>query len=461
MLMIIGDIFRTLKKIRGLTFLIVLVVFSTISVIGTPMEAQTVADKESNYKVLFERSMWSYDECATLAVTFSPQENSLYVLVMRLLTRITKEEILKPGYYLYALDFYGNILWKNKISENYSVGTPRVLLVSEDNTKILVGGHEGVLLADKRGKILWMYKFESKTPKSYHIQVKASSDLKRIVVQPLYTVALAPITQGDFLNGTEIWLLNEEGKILWKRTLPEDIMRFDVDQQGEIIAIRTRASLYIINATGSVLWSIHGLNSSSLVPTISYALCISKDGKYIAFSNGTSVYVFSLNKKQILNVDLNDTILSCWIIGSAEKLLIYTKSSIVLVNRDGKELLRIPIHYVPVWSWVLVSMDKNANYMVISIQSKNENTEKPYNNIYFINSSGNIFWNINRSDIVLGITLSEDGSKLAFISRNKVVLIDTGVPKETITIKNLALITTLVVISSLPIIFIIARRKPR
>ncbi len=283
---------------------------------------------------------------------------------------------------IYFFDRNGNLLWSFKLSNK-----PVLTAISSDG-RYVVGCYANNVCVFYNGKLLWKYKTED--------------DITSVVISPNDT----NIILGD--DGGCVYFFSKNGKLLWEKTIystyngilaKNGITSIVSSSNGKYIAISNGYSLFVYNKYGKELWNrnkVYGI-----------VLAISLDGDYIiAGSFNGNVYFFDssgnlLNTYKfitmITDISINGNYVAISCLGyvalfKSGKLLWFHRfgvvKSISVCNYSGKALLAI------------------GNYT---------------GNVFLIDEAGNTVWKYNTKNFTNNI--KTNGKLIVFSSGNKIYFV--------------------------------------
>jgi len=286
---------------------------------------------------------------------------------------------------IYFFDRNGNLLWSFKLSNK-----PVLTAISSDG-RYVVGCYANNVCVFYDGKLLWKYKTED--------------DITSVVISPNDT----NIILGD--DGGRIYFFSKNGKLLWEKTIystyngilaKNGITSIVSSSNGKYIAISNGYSLFVYNKYGKELWNRNKVYS--------IVLAISLDGNYIiAGSFNGSVYFFDssgnlLNTYKfitmITDISINGNYVAISCLGyvalfKSGKLLWFHRfgvvKSISVCNYSGKALLAI------------------GNYT---------------GNVFLIDEAGNTVWKYNTKNFTNNI--KTNGKLIVFSSGNKIYFVSVS-----------------------------------
>jgi WD40 repeat protein len=211
-----------------------------------------------------------------------------------------------------------------------------------------------------------------------------------------------------YIAGTDtnrnIYLLNSEGKLLWKYH-HSDITPYPISvalpTDGSVVAASTFETLYLFDTTGKVLWKY--------LPQTGYVhnVAISRDGQYIAAGvdgidrgvckllffkrDGTLLWNYSLGN-YVTDISISDD--GRYVVaGSGDH-------NVNLLNRDGVLLWKV--HHAAVIGNVAISGDGGT---IIA-----GDLNSPWNkNLFFYNNNGALLWNAAALYMVGDLAMTQDG----------------------------------------------------
>ena len=315
-------------------------------------------------------------------------------------------------HHVYFFDRNGNLLWK------YKVDGPVISLVSSDGNYVAAGSTGNAFLKavwtriyffNKHGELLWKYESD-----------KGSVGCIAITPDGRYIVAG---TQGVWDWDREKWiakptifLLDRNGKLLWKREVNNSVEAIAICPDGEYIAARTgytttyaKPMLYVFDKNGRILWKIP---KRALWP-LSYIIKMSPDGKYVVANvkdfGCDALYFFDKNGKLLWKYIYPDKHL--YYISSIDVSRHYVVMSVVSVvdksvlffNKDGKLLWKLKVEPTNLTDIGMIRKLKavisdNEEYIAIV----------GANGLVILDKNGNLLWRYEFKD-GNAVDISSDG----------------------------------------------------
>ncbi len=214
-----------------------------------------------------------------------------------------------------------------------------------------------------------LYLFSRIPPKGEHVKPRWILDFSTCKLEDIYSsTGPFPLVYVLASNRDEVYLISEDGKIVWKYFEPADDIVADLSTDGLFVAVGSsngKIHLFRVGA-GKPLWS-YATNSSIESIAISY------DNEYIVAGGNTGegkgfIYLISKNGAMIFNLEVNFPIKSVYISYNGRWIVVHQMNEIITIIDVNREKLRTISFSTPIR---LVDLSPFGPYLIVS-NSKGE-----------------------------------------------------------------------------------------